>query len=124
MGQTEGTGVVIQSYTEETIVDPTEWPSGAFLLDILRENQQLESLKDANGQLSPPYWQAAARRALMEKYGYYRCSASSCQSPNNNSGMLDSTEIESILDCHDPTKQKPKRQCRSDESTRSVSRQP
>jgi hypothetical protein len=53
MGQTEGTGVVIQSYTEETIFDPTEWPSGAFLLDILRENQQLESLKDSNGQLSP-----------------------------------------------------------------------
>jgi hypothetical protein len=95
MGETEGTGVVIQSYTEETVVDPTEWPSGAFLLDILRENQQLGSL-DAHGHLAqqPHYWQAAARRALMQKFGYYQCNAPSSLSSNNN--ILDSTEIESI----------------------------
>jgi hypothetical protein len=97
MGETKGTGVVIQSYAEETIVDPMEWPSGAFLLDILRENQQLESL-DALGQLAQQahYWQAAARRALMQKFGYYQCATPSSLSPNNNNNMLDSAEIESI----------------------------
>ena len=72
----EEAGLIVTTYgdtPEEAeaaqTTDPLEWPSGEFLVHILKTEGALPGGFVDNHQ-EPEYWQASARRALLHSFGY------------------------------------------------------
>lgn len=92
--------------SEPKITDPLDWPSGHLLAHILRsktgrsnfaldcENELNHSEENLDEEAK--YWQASARRALLEKYGYLPC-AKDAITPTRPT--LSSIDVTTIRDC-------------------------
>jgi hypothetical protein len=60
-------GVVVNSHGSiEKIDDPTQWPSGEFLRDVLIK----EGVLSSDNQRDALFWQRSAQRALLQAYGF------------------------------------------------------
>lgn len=81
-GQNAPAKVVIHDFGETVAMDPLEWPSGDFLLHILTTEKAL--LLDQHHHHhdidNAEYWQASARQALLQKFGYLRSDVTNTES--------------------------------------------
>ena len=75
--------VIVQPHGKCNAIDPHEWPSGEFLANLCRSFTDREGLsstttsanhyqsESVDQEMMQEWWQASARRALLEKFGYF-----------------------------------------------------